>query len=112
MCGLNGIFAYHYAANFPKEEELLATREAMRARGPDGAGSWWSSDRRCAFGHRRLSVIDLSERASQPMTSEDGRLVVVFNGEIYNYPILRKKLEAHGVRFRTTSDTEVLLHLY
>ncbi|MGH9552509.1 MAG: asparagine synthase (glutamine-hydrolyzing) [Terriglobales bacterium] len=112
MCGLNGIFAYHYAASLPKEEELLATRESMRARGPDGSGSSWSSDRRCALGHRRLSIIDLSERASQPMVSEDGRLVVVFNGEIYNSPTLRKELEAHGAHFRTTSDTEVLLHLY
>ena len=112
MCGLNGIFAYHSAAGFPSETELLATREAMRRRGPDGAGLWWSEDRRCGLGHRRLSILDLSERASQPMISDDGRLVVVFNGEIYNYPTLRKELEAEGVCLRTTSDTEVLLHLY
>jgi asparagine synthase (glutamine-hydrolysing) len=112
MCGLNGIFAYHSAASFPAETELLATRDAMRRRGPDGAGLWWSKDRRCGLGHRRLSILDLSERASQPMISEDGRFVVVFNGEIYNYPILRKELEAEGASFRTTSDTEILLHLY
>jgi asparagine synthase (glutamine-hydrolysing) len=69
-------------------------------------------DRRCGLGHRRLSIIDLSDRASQPMTSEDGRFVVVFNGEIYNYPQLRTELEADGTHFCTTSDTEVLLHLY
>src|SRR5579862_9822182 len=112
MCGVNGIFAFHSAASAPKETELLKTREAMRSRGPDGAGAWWSADRRCALGHRRLSIIDLSERASQPMISDDGLLVVVFNGEIYNYPQLRSELETEGVRFRTTSDTEVLLHLY
>src|SRR5262249_50591607 len=112
MCGINGVFAYHFAANLPKEAELLATREAMRARGPDGAGAWWSAGRRCGLGHRRLSVIDLSDRAAQPMTSDDGCLVVVFNGEIYNYPELRAELEADGFRFRTNSDTEVLLHLY
>ncbi len=84
----------------------------MRRRGPDGAGTWWNEGRRCALSHRRLSILDLSERASQPMISQDGRLVVVFNGEIYNYPTLRKELEAEGVRLRTTSDTEVLLHLY
>jgi asparagine synthase (glutamine-hydrolysing) len=112
MCGINGIFAYHAASNLPKEAELLATREAMRARGPDGAGAWWSADRRCGLGHRRLSIMDLSDRAAQPMTSEDGCLVVVFNGEIYNYPELRAELEADGVRFRTSSDTEVLLRLY
>ena len=96
MCGLNGIFAYHYASSPPRESELLATRDAMRARGPDGAGIWWSEDRRCALGHRRLAILDLSERASQPMVSDDGRLAVVFNGEIYNYPTLRQ-----GSRGRT-----------
>ncbi len=112
MCGINGIFAYHPASSAPGEAELLATRDAMRARGPDGSGAWWTTDRRCGLGHRRLSIIDLSDRASQPMTSEDGRFVVVFNGEIYNYPQLRAELEADGARFRTTSDTEALLHLY
>jgi asparagine synthase (glutamine-hydrolysing) len=112
MCGVNGIFAYHSASNAPEEAELLATREAMRTRGPDGAGIWWSVDRRCGLGHRRLSILDLSDRASQPMVSLDGRLAVTFNGEIFNYAELRAELEAAGVRFRTGSDTEALLHLY
>jgi asparagine synthase (glutamine-hydrolysing) len=112
MCGINGIYAYNAAASSPQESELLATRDAMHARGPDGAGAWWSADRRCGLGHRRLSIIDLSERASQPMISKDGQLVVVFNGEIYNCPQLRAELEQNGVQFRTTSDTETLLHLY
>ena len=112
MCGINGIFAYHPAASAPDEVELLATRDAMRARGPDGSGVWWSADRRCGLGHRRLSILDLSDRASQPMTSVDGNIVVTFNGEIYNYQALRAELEAAGARFRTTSDTEALLHLY
>ncbi len=112
MCGINGILAFHSAASRPEEMELLKTREAMHSRGPDGSGLWWSGDRRCGLGHRRLSIIDLSDRASQPMMSEDGQFVVVFNGEIYNYPQLRAELEGDGARFRTTSDTEVLLHLY
>ena len=112
MCGINGIFAYHPASALPEKAELLATRDAMRARGPDGSGLWWSSDRRCGMGHRRLSIIDLSDRASQPMASADGNIVVTFNGEIYNYKALRAELEAAGVRFRTTSDTEALLQLY
>src|SRR6266478_2952829 len=112
MCGINGIVAYHSASSVPDEAELLATRDAMRARGPDGSGVWWNVDRHCGLGHRRLSIIDLSDRASQPMSSEDGGFVVVFNGEIYNYPQLRAELETDGSRFRTTSDTEVLLHLY
>src|SRR5215211_6802188 len=104
MCGINGIFAYHPAASAPDESEVMATREAMRARGPDGSGLWWSAERRCALAHRRLSILDLSERAAQPMASADGRLVVTFNGEIYNYPELRAELEASGIRLRTTSD--------
>lgn len=112
MCGLNGIFAFNAAASDPTEAELLATRDHMAARGPDGMGAWWSADRRCGLAHRRLSILDLSDRAAQPMASADGRLVIVFNGEIYNYPALRAELEAEGVCFRTTSDTEALLHLY
>jgi asparagine synthase (glutamine-hydrolysing) len=112
MCGVNGIFAFHSASSAPDPAELLASRDAMRARGPDGSGVWWSADRRCGLGHRRLSILDLSDRAAQPMTSADGTIVVTFNGEIYNYKELRAELEAAGARFRTTSDTEALLHLY
>lgn len=112
MCGLNGIFSYNHSANSPDRSELIATRDYMANRGPDGLGEWWSDNRRLGFGHRRLSILDLSERANQPMVSACGRYVVVFNGEIYNYRILRRQLELNGVQFKTTSDTEVLLHLY
>jgi asparagine synthase (glutamine-hydrolysing) len=112
MCGINGIFSYHSAAGLPKEAELMATREAMRSRGPDGSGAWWSIDRRCGLGHRRLTIIDLSKEAGQPMISADGRYVVTFNGEIYNYHELYADLIARGACFRTVSDTEILLHLY
>jgi asparagine synthase (glutamine-hydrolysing) len=112
VCGLNGLFAFHPAASTLEAAELAATGKAMQARGPDGSGQWWSGDRRCALGHRRLSIIDLSDRASQPMVSDDGRFVVIYNGEIYNYRVLRAELETAGVSFRSNSDTEVLLHLY
>jgi asparagine synthase (glutamine-hydrolysing) len=112
VCGLNGLFAFHPAAGALDAAELAATTTAMQARGPDGSGEWWSGDRCCALGHRRLSIIDLSDRASQPMISDNGRLVVVYNGEIYNYRVLRAELETAGVCFRSNSDTEVLLHLY
>jgi len=112
MCGLNGIFAYHTAANSVSEAELIATRDQMRARGPDGAGCWIEPQGRCGLGHRRLAIIDLSDRALQPMQDESGDLAVVFNGEIYNFAELRDELQASGQRFRTNSDTEVLLHLY
>ncbi len=85
---------------------------AERHRGPDGEGLWSDAEAGVALGHVRLSIIDLSEAAAQPMTTADGRYTIVFNGEIYNYRALRAELERAGVRFRTTSDTEVLLELY
>lgn len=112
MCGINGIFAYHYAANPVDRAELVRTRDHMIARGPDGAGLWNSDDHRVGFGHRRLSIIDLSDAGAQPMATADGRLVVTFNGEIYNHQDLRRDLEAKGYLFRSQCDTEVLLHLY
>lgn len=112
MCGINGIYVYREAAAAPTDAELLKTRDRMRARGPDGHGAWRDKSRRCVLGHRRLSIIDLSDRAAQPMLGDGGNLVVTFNGEIYNYPALRRSLEADGARFATSSDTEALLHLY
>jgi asparagine synthase (glutamine-hydrolysing) len=112
MCGIVGIYAYHYAANAVDRAELRRIRDDMAARGPDGLGDWYSQDERVGFGHRRLSIIDLSEQGAQPMMSADGKLVVTFNGEIYNYRELRASLEAKGRKFRTQTDTEVLLHLY
>jgi asparagine synthase (glutamine-hydrolysing) len=112
MCGLVGIYAYGLAANGVDCTELHRIRDYMAARGPDGVGEWHSPDRRVGFGHRRLSIIDLSERGAQPMQSADGKFVVIFNGEIYNYRALRSELEAEGYSFRTQSDTEVLIHLY
>ena len=112
MCGLNGILAYQSSAPLAEQRELIATRDHMRARGPDGEGEWWSEDRRLGLGHRRLAILDLSERGSQPMRSMCGRFIVVFNGEIYNYPALRRQIEAAGRSFQSHSDTEALLHLY
>src|SRR4030067_2866475 len=112
MCGINGIFSYHEAASSVSKDELLLTREQMFMRGPDGFGLWISNDGRIGLGHRRLAIIDLSEKGSQPMMTDNGRLSVVFNGEIYNYKELRHKLILKGVNFQSQSDTEVLLHLY
>ncbi|MFX9069575.1 asparagine synthetase B, partial [Acinetobacter baumannii] len=81
MCGLNGIFAYHSAANAVGEAELVRTRDHMRARGPDGAGLWRHHEGRVGFGHRRLAIIDLSDRALQPMHAPADGLTIVFNGE-------------------------------
>jgi asparagine synthase (glutamine-hydrolysing) len=83
---------------------------ALKHRGPDDWGVW--SDDACALGHRRLSIIDLSEAGRNPMASEDGSMQITFNGEIYNFQSLRRELEGLGHRFRTRTDTEVILHAY
>jgi asparagine synthase (glutamine-hydrolysing) len=110
MCGIVGVFEYGKNAPSVSERVIDDMRETLHHRGPDGAGTWISPDRRVGFGHRRLSILDISG-GSQPMIGERGE-VLVFNGEIYNYPRLRRELEADGVAFRTTCDTEVILHLY
>ena len=112
MCGVNGIFAYHRTANAIDINELTRTRDHMAVRGPDGVGIWVSPDNSAGLGHRRLSIIDLSATGAQPMTIADGRFVVTFNGEIYNYRDLRRNLEVKGRVFLSHSDTEILLHLY
>ena len=112
MCGIAGLFAYGSHAPPIAQQALLAMRDQMLARGPDGAGIWVAQDQRVGLAHRRLAIIDLSDAAAQPMASEGGASVVTFNGEIYNYRELRRELEQSGVRFRTQSDTEVILSLY
>src|SRR5438876_11046635 len=111
MWGLAAIFSYR---NGPRvdELELLKIRDRMTSRGPDGAGVWSSADQRVGLAHRRLAIIDLSPSGAQPMFDETGMLAIVFNGEIYNYRELRTELEKAGFRFKSSSDTEVLLHLY
>jgi asparagine synthase (glutamine-hydrolysing) len=112
MCGIAGIVAYGENAPPPDKNELIGIRDAMAKRGPDGEGLWISNDGRVGLAHRRLAIIDLTETGRQPMASEDGRFTVTFNGEIYNYQELRRELIAKGYRFRSSSDTEVLLALY
>jgi asparagine synthase (glutamine-hydrolysing) len=112
LCGIAGIYAYRDIASSPDRTELFRVCEHMHKRGPDGSGAWFSEDGRIGLGHRRLSIIDLSDNAAQPMLCAEGRYVVTFNGEIYNYRELRERLERQGRRFRSASDTEVLLHLY
>ena len=112
MCGIAGILAYRNVAPAVDRGELTRMNDRMAARGPDGSGIWIAADRRIGFAHRRLAIIDLSERGAQPMASADGAHTITFNGEIYNYRALRAELEAKGYTFRTESDTEVLLQLY
>ena len=112
MCGIAGIHAYLDVAPRVDRGELARMNERMVSRGPDGSGLWLSEGGRTGFGHRRLAIIDLSEGGAQPMHTADGRLTITFNGEIYNYRELRAELQSRGRRFRSESDTEVLLQLY
>jgi len=107
MCGLAGIARRHPRGVSAETLEHMAA--AIRHRGPDGFGT--RADDRVGLAHVRLSVIDVAHGA-QPMTNEDGQVLVVFNGEIFNYQVLRGELEAHGHLFCTHSDTEVLVHGY
>jgi asparagine synthase (glutamine-hydrolysing) len=109
MCGIIGIASRKGSAG---RDWLPRGRDAMRHRGPDGEGEWWSEDGRVGLAHRRLSIIDLSEDGRQPMRDAEGGLCIAFNGEIYNYRELRQELAAKGARFRSHSDTEVILAAY
>jgi len=111
MCGIAGIMAYRREAG-TDEREILALRDAQAHRGPDDAGLWIAPDRSVGLGHRRLAIIDLSPAGHQPMASEDGALQLVYNGEIYNFRELRGELERRGFAFRSSSDSEVILHGY
>lgn len=110
MCGIAG-FCNH-PGNWKENIEKMNTR--MFHRGPDAGGIWANDDATVVFGHRRLSIVDLSENGAQPMHSASGRYVCVFNGEIYNYKMLRDKLlaEKKVSAFKSTSDTEVLLEAF
>src|SRR5471032_1069043 len=114
MCGINGALAFANGTFQVTEPYITRMRDAMIHRGPDGAATWVQADRRVGFGHRRLSIIDLSESASQPMANEDGSLWITFNGEIYNHRELRAELDRTGRhRWKTDhSDTEVILHAF
>jgi asparagine synthase (glutamine-hydrolysing) len=108
MCGISGEARFD---GRPASRAVVARMtDALRSRGPDGSGLW--SDGRTALGHRRLSIIDLSDAAAQPMVDDDLGVAVVFNGCVYNYRELREELRGQGYAFRSTSDTEVALAAY
>jgi asparagine synthase (glutamine-hydrolysing) len=110
MCGIAALYAWHSDAPPVSREEVDRITDSMTPRGPDARGTWFSADGRVALGSRRLAIIDPKPEGDQPFVSRE--LSIVFNGEIYNYQELRATLERGGVRFRTTTDTEVILELY
>jgi asparagine synthase (glutamine-hydrolysing) len=114
MCGIAGMWTSRRrsldAGNVT--DVVAAMAGALQHRGPDGGGVWTAASGDLALGHRRLAIIDLSPSGAQPMSGPSGTTTIVFNGEIYNYVELRAALVAEGVRFRSTTDTEVILALY
>ncbi len=111
MCGIVGVFRRDGGP--VSASELAEMRDTMVHRGPDADGLWMREPTPdVGFGHRRLSIVDLSEHGRQPMFNEDGTVVVTFNGEIYNHELLRSELENLGHRFHSRCDAEVLVHLY
>jgi len=112
MCGICGKLTWN--SREIGEKVLRGMLDALAHRGPDDEGVYlYNSDQTCVgLGHRRLSIIDLSAAGRQPLTNEDGSLQIVFNGEIYNFSVLREELRQKGHRFRSRTDTEVILHLY
>jgi asparagine synthase (glutamine-hydrolysing) len=105
MCGIAGIIGID---SDKRVQEML---NLLEHRGPDARGIW-KSDRNLSLGHVRLSINDLSEAGNQPMFSEDGNIVLVANGEIYNYLELRKELELKGIKFNSNSDSEVIIYAW
>lgn len=109
MCGITGIFAFNLVGKFNKVNVAAATM-CLELRGPDNQNIY--NDDWVALGHRRLSIIDTSAVAHQPMWDESGRYCIAYNGEVFNYRELRQHLEARGVKFFSQSDTEVVLKLF
>ena len=106
MCGITGFLNLDGAPADEASASQMA--EALAHRGPDGSGSW--AEGPMAMGHRRLAILDLSPAGEQPMTSRDGRFVLVYNGEVFNFRELRAELDAAGHEFRSSGDTEVVLN--
>lgn len=110
MCRLVGFWDFNYKQQYPLSKTLLAMRDTMQHGGPDSAGEYCASDTALVLGHRRLSILDLSTAGQQPMYWQDW--VLVFNGEIYNFKVIRSLLEVKGYSFETDTDSEVLVKAF
>ena len=112
MCGICGVFHSSAIAQDVDEKLLVTMSDTMVHRGPDDSGAYINPSRRLGFGFRRLAIIDLSSAGHQPMSTPDGSVTIVYNGEIYNHTLLRRELEGRGYRYRSRSDTETILYCY
>ncbi len=111
MCGITGVYHFNNDKKTTKET-VDDMRDTLAHRGPDGKGTFLSSEKKVGLGHRRLSIIDLSEKGAQPMTDEGGKIQIVYNGEVYNFKKIRSELENLGYDFRSKTDTEVIMKSY
>src|ERR1039457_1017504 len=109
MCGIAGFISLN---NTIEPDQLKGATRLLRHRGPDAEGFYFTDDKKIGLGHRRLSILDLSVSANQPMFSSNGRYVIIFNGEVYNFKELRQNLKNKGAGLKTNSDTEVILELF
>ncbi len=114
MCGIAGLWTLVRHGENEKEnvKNVESMSDALVHRGPDDEGLWFDADSGIYLGHRRLSIIDLTSEAHQPMLGKDGDTCIIFNGEIYNYIEIRRQLNSEGIHFKSRSDTETLLVLY
>ena len=110
MCGISGIYRFNQKSIFLKEIDGLT--DSLAHRGPDGRGTWFNKDKSLALGHRRLSILDVSEAGHQPMISKNETVVIVLNGEIFNFIEIKAELIEEGYEFKSQSDTEVVLVAY
>lgn len=112
MCGITGIISTNGKPLSAPEKQLEKMNDAIAHRGPDADGRWMSSGKKAILGHRRLSIVDLSDAGRQPMGTPDGKLQIVFNGEIYNHKEIRAKLEKKGYHYHSATDSESILYAY
>src|SRR5690348_8122414 len=108
MCGICGVL--YFDGTVARSEEIAPMTEALFHRGPDQGNV--IVDGACGLGNRRLAILDLSPNGALPMRSADEKLIIAYNGEIYNHPQIRQTLEREGLVYKTGSDTETLLKLY
>ena len=109
MCGIVGQITFNKQLD---QSLMMQALNCLYHRGPDTGSYWCNTDCNVWLGHRRLSILDLSDAGTQPMQSEDGKLILVFNGEIYNFNSVKNELIQKGYLFKSASDTEVLLNAW
>ncbi len=112
MCRITGFIDFDYRGNYSVEDVIVSMRDTMAYGGPDDSGIYIEKEKGLALGHRRLSILDLSNLGHQPMRNDSGNIWLTYNGEIYNFKEIKTELEANGHQFKSTSDTEVLLKAY